>query len=189
MRFEDLELILIVKRRRRATLSPHTTPHAARMAEADWAPDLPSEVWAPVAAHRGVVGACQLMRVCKDAHAGGKEYLRTLPGLVVCGGCTHGIVGDALRLDLARMRWEPRPALVTARTLHACCAVRGDLVVLGGSTLGGGFTSSVEMLSSSEEGKTFVNLPPLSCGGIRGAAAIAVDESASAAGQVLLLGG
>jgi hypothetical protein len=34
-----------------------------------------------------------------------------------------------------------------------------------------------------------VDLPPLSCGGISAAAAIAVDESDSAAGQVLLLGG
>jgi hypothetical protein len=41
---------------------------------------------------------------------------------------------------------------------------------------------------SSEEG-AFVALPPLSCGGIWGAAAIAVEESDSAAGQVLLLGG
>jgi hypothetical protein len=31
------------------------------------------------------------------------------------------------------------------------------------------------------------NQPPLSCGGIAGAAAIAVDESDSAAGEVLLL--
>jgi len=35
----------------------------------------------------------------------------------------------------------------------------------------------------------FVELPPLSCGAISGAAAIAVDESDSALGQVLLLGG
>ena len=34
-----------------------------------------------------------------------------------------------------------------------------------------------------------MDLPPLSCGGINGAAAIAVDESDSAAGQVLLIGG
>jgi hypothetical protein len=34
-----------------------------------------------------------------------------------------------------------------------------------------------------------VELPPLSCGGISGALAIAVEESDSAAGQVLLLGG
>jgi hypothetical protein len=41
---------------------------------------------------------------------------------------------------------------------------------------------------SSQEG-AFVDLPPMSCGEIYGAAAIAVDESDSAAGQVLLLGG
>jgi hypothetical protein len=102
------------------------------------------------------------------------------------------------RLDLATLRWEGMPALVTARSHPACCAVRGKLVVLGGRTPdeeeeeeeeeGGGPTSSVEMLSS-EEGAFFVDLPPLSCGGIYGAAAIAVEESDSAAGQVLLLGG
>jgi hypothetical protein len=94
-----------------------------------------------------------------------------------------------LRLDLARMRWVPLPALVESRDGHACCAVRGSPVVLGGSTPGGDLTSSVERLSSSEEGGAFVDLPPLSSGGIYGAAAIAVDESDSAAGQVLLLGG
>jgi hypothetical protein len=138
--------------------------------EADWAPDLPSEVWGLVAAHRGVVGTCQMMRVCKDAHAGGLEYLSTLPGLVVCGGRTSSseeeegeeTVSDALRLDLATMRWDPRPALVTARSLHACCAVRGTLVVLGGETAEDAVTSSVEMLSSSEEGGAFADLPPLS---------------------------
>jgi hypothetical protein len=89
--------------------------NSSTMAEADWAVDLPSEVWALVAAHRGIVGACQLMRVCKDAHAGGKEYLRTLPGLAVCGGISGedlgfgGEVRDALRLDLATMRGSPRP--------------------------------------------------------------------------------
>jgi hypothetical protein len=135
------------------------------------------------------------MRVCRAARAGAKEFLRTLPGLVVCGGRTSmgagGIVKDVRRLDLATLRWEPMPALVTARFDHACCAVRGALVVLGGFTEGqdGGETSSVEMLSSSEEGGAFVVLLPLSCGRIGGAAAIAVEESDSAAGQVLLLGG
>jgi hypothetical protein len=43
------------------------------------------------------------------------------------------------------------------------------------------------MLSKGEG--AFVELPPLSCGAINGAAAIAVDESHSALGQVLLLGG
>jgi hypothetical protein len=79
------------------------------------------------------------------------------------------------------------PALVTAREYHACCAVRGTLVVLSGITPGEGSptSSKVEMLSSG----AFVDLPLLSCGGISGAAAVAVDESDSAAGQVLLRGG
>jgi hypothetical protein len=170
-------------------------------ARANWAVEratsLP-EVWALVAKHRGVLGARGLMRVCRASRAGGLEYLRTLPGLVVCGGRSSGGVGEAVgdvwRLNLATMRWEPMPALVTARSHHACCAVRGALVILGGVTAGGGhaagrYTSSVEMLSSSEEEGAFVDLPPLSCGGIYGAAAVAVEESDSAAGQVLLLGG
>jgi hypothetical protein len=41
----------------------------------------------------------------------------------------------------------------------------------------------------SKEAGAFVELPPLSCGGISLAAAIVVDESNSALGQVLLLGG
>jgi hypothetical protein len=162
-------------------------------ARANWAVErataLP-EVWALVAKHRGVLGARRLMRVCRAARAGANEFLRTLPGLVVCGGNTGGErVSDVWRLDLATLRWEPVPALVTPRSSHACCAVRGALVVLGGFTQEGGRTSSVEMLSSSEEGGAFVDLPPLSRGGIRAAAAIAVEESDSAAGQVLLLGG
>jgi hypothetical protein len=153
--------------------------------------ELPSEVWALVAAHRGIVGACQMMRVCRATRDGGQEYLHTLPGLVVCGGVAGGAnVSDVLRLDPATMRWEPMPALVTGRNHHACCAVRGALVALGGGMAGGVLTSSVEIFSSSApEGGAFVGLPPLSCGEIKGAAAIAVDESDSAAGQVLLLGG
>jgi hypothetical protein len=157
---------------------------------ANWAVDLPPEVWALVAEHRGVVGACQMMRVCKDARAGGMEYLRTLPGLVVCGGYAEGEeVSDVLRLDLATMRWQPLPALVAARSNHACCAVRGALVVLGGFTAEeAGVTSSVEMLSS-QEGGAFADRPPMSRGAVYGAAAVAVEESDSAAGQVLLIGG
>jgi hypothetical protein len=179
-------------------------------ARANWAVEratsLP-EVWALVAKHRGVLGARRLMRVCKAARAGGLEYLRTLPGLVMCGGASLGVgrVNDAWKLDLATMRWEPMPALLTARSNHACCAVRGALVVLSGFTEEEEeeeeegeeeeeeeeedvLTSSVEMFSSSEEGGAFAGLPPLSRGGIWGAAAIAVDESGSAAGQLLLLG-
>jgi hypothetical protein len=141
--------------------------------------------------HLGLVGAWQLMRVCRASRAGAREFLRTLPGLVVCGGEGDGDeVSDVWRLDLATMRWEPMPTLATARYSHVCCAVRGALVVLGGSTGGEPLTSSsVEMLSSSEEGGAFVDLPPLTCGGIFGAAAIAVEASDCAAGQVLLLGG
>jgi hypothetical protein len=143
------------------------------------------EFWTVVAEHSGLVGAWRLTGVSRAAREGAKAWLRTLPGLVVCGGRSGGVTRDDVwRLDL---RWGRMPGLVTARTGHACCAVRGKLVVLGGSTSGGGRTSSVEMLSS-EEG-AFVDLPPLSCGGIWGAAAVAVGESDSAAGQVLLLGG
>jgi hypothetical protein len=161
--------------------------------DANWAVDratgLP-EVWALVAEHSGFVDARRLMRVCRASREGAKKFLSTLPGLVVCGGGSFGgqVRDDVLRLDLATLRWEPMPALVTARSSPACCTVRGKLVVLGGGTSGGGHSSSVEMLSS-EEGAAFVDLPPLSCGEIYGAAAIAVDESDSAAGQVLLLGG
>jgi hypothetical protein len=159
---------------------------------ADWAVDLPSEIWALVSKYRGIVGTCQLMRVCKASHAGVVEHLRTLPGLVVCGGSTgDGKVGGTLRLDLATMRREAMSALVTARSDHACCAVRGNLAVLGGFTQEGRSSSVEKMHSSSSEenGGAFADLPPLTCGGIRAAAAIAVEESDSAAGQVLLIGG
>jgi hypothetical protein len=182
---------------------PRATPEALALDptalaledDANWAVEratgLP-EMWALVAAHGdGLVAAWRLMRVCKAARAGAKDFLSTLPGLVVCGGsASGGVASDVLRLDLATMRWVPMAALVAARRFHACCVVRGALVVFGGATKGGGITSitsSVEMLSSSQEGGAFVDLPPLSRGGIHGAAAIAVDESDSAAGQVILL--
>jgi hypothetical protein len=158
--------------------------------------DLPPELWALVAEHGdGLVDAWRLMSVCRAARAGAKEWLSTLPGLVVCGGCstmagTGQQVRDVFRLDLATLRWEPMPALVTAREQHTCCAVRGTLVVIGGLTGRGPVTScaKVEVLSSG----AFLDLPPLSRAGIRGilgAVAIEVDESTSAAGQVVLLGG
>jgi hypothetical protein len=143
-------------------MAPPTT-RASTRALANWAVDratgLP-EVWALVAVHLGLVGAWRLMRVCKAARVGAKEFLSTLPGLVVCGGYASGPrVKDVWRLDMATLRWEPMPGLVTGRYGPACCAVRGTLVVLGGSPTGGGCTPSVEMLSS-EEG-AFVDLPPL----------------------------
>jgi hypothetical protein len=47
----------------------------------------------------------------------------------------------------------------------------------------------VEILSAGGEDRVFTECPTLSCGRIEGATAIAVEESNSAAGQVLLLGG
>jgi hypothetical protein len=93
------------------------------------------------------------------------------------------------------------PALEVARVGHAWCAVRSkSLVVLGGHTssydnddVGEWFeevvwsSRSVEMFAAGEV--AFTHQPPLSCGMIDWAAAIAVDEIDSAAGQVLLLGG
>jgi hypothetical protein len=203
---KNFYLLLLPKKQRQKVFkslpdlrAPTQTPTQARMAppitraRANWAMDratvLP-EVWALVAMHLGLVGAWQLMRVCRASRLGAKDFLNTLPGLVVCGGrSAGGAVSDVWKLDLATMRWEPMPALVTARDGHTCCAVRGTLVVLGGFTQEGGRTSRVEMLSPSKEGGAFVDLPPLSCGGISGAVAIAVDESDSVTGQVLLIGG
>jgi hypothetical protein len=91
------------------------------------------------------------------------------------------------------MRWEPMPALVTARSDAACCAVRGGVVVLGGQNGEGeeDAMATVEVLRyDSEAGEhTFTALPPLSCGPRIGSTALRIDESESAEGQVLLLGG
>jgi hypothetical protein len=151
-----------------------------------------SEIWAIVAGHLGLVGAWQLMLVCRAACAGAKEFLGTLPGLVVCGGEIEDteVVSDVWRLDLASMRWKPMPALINARSAHVCCAVRGALVVLGGDTsgdLGEDIISSVEMLSEGQG--AFTASPPLSCGSITDTATVVVEESDSTAGQVLVLGG
>jgi len=150
-------------------------------------------VWAIVAKHLGLVGAWRLMLVCRAARAGAKESLATLPRLVVCGGWTGGggLVSDVRQLNLATLRWEAMPSLLLAREDHACCAVRGALVVLGGVTSDvdefSSTTSSVEMLSKGKG--AFTALPPLSGGEISSAAAFTVEESGSVAGQVLLLGG
>jgi hypothetical protein len=154
------------------------------------------EVWALIAAFSGLVGAWRLLGVCRAARAGAKEFLGTLPRLVLCGGRTSprgAATRETWRLDLATLQWEAMPALVCARYGHACCAVRGALVVFGGRAQGGGsnqgiaLTLRVEMLSKGAG--AFVELLPLSCGGIALAAAIVVDESDSALGQVLLIGG
>jgi hypothetical protein len=142
------------------TLTNHTRAHtnhgapydaaAALEEDANWAVEratsLP-ELWALVAENGdGLVDAWRLMSVCRASRTGVKEWLGTLPGLVVCGGrSTGGPVRDVWRLDLATLRWEPMPALVTARYSHACCAVRGTLVVFGGRTSGEGSPISLEV--------------------------------------------
>jgi hypothetical protein len=159
--------------------------------DANWAVEratgLP-EMWGLVGKHTpSLVGLHRLMGVCRASRAGVREKLGTLPGLVVCGGSSSGggRVREVRRLDMATLRWEPMPALATARDGHACCAVRGSLVVLGGITSNNTPTSTVELLSSGQA--AFVELPALSCGAITGAVAIPVVESDSALGQVLLL--
>jgi len=149
------------------------------------------EIWALVAQHSGLVGAWRLTGVCRAALAGAKEWLGTLPGWVVCGGTD--MFGppwcEVWRLDLATLRWEPMPTLVPGRGYHSCCTVRGALVVLGGEDRKNETTSRVEILTGSGNDGGFTSLPPLSCGGVNRAVALAVEESDSAKGQVLLLGG
>jgi hypothetical protein len=151
------------------------------------------EIWARVAMFVGPVGAWRLTGVCRAARDGVKVHLKSLPGFVVVYGEVRTATRpmSVWRLNLASLRWESMPALVTARHDHACCALGGSVAVIGGRTIVGNegtTTPSVEVLSSGE-GATFMTLPPLSCGGIFGAVAIAVEGSDSAAGQVLLLGG
>jgi hypothetical protein len=175
-------------------MAPSTS--SPRLTDAEsWAVDHAislTEVWALIAAFSGPVGAWWLLGVCRAARAGAKECLGSLPRLVVCGGYTYTgaggrrAVSEAWGLDLATMRWDTMPGLLCARYSHACCVVRGTVVVLGGWASGVG-GSQVETLSKGA--RAFVELPPPSCGPIYGAAAIAVDETQSALGQVLLLEG
>jgi hypothetical protein len=139
------------------------------------------------------------------AREGAKAWLRTLPGLVVSGGVNIGelYTSAVWRLDLGELRWELISDLTLARRYHACCAVRGGVVVLGGLVEAEDASESeeenettvpsVEVLGydSEAEEKVFKALPPLSCGPRAGAgtAAILESESESEQGQVLLIGG
>jgi hypothetical protein len=153
------------------------------------------ELWFIIAAHSGVVGAWRLAGVCRAARQGAKEWLRKLPGVLVCGGLVFGgggVTSEVWRLDLGALRWERLPDLTTGRFAHACCAVRRGVVVLGGFVAGHEPTASVEILgrdSSGAVGNTFNILPQLSCGPIHADAAIVIDENESDRGQVLLIGG
>ena len=156
------------------------------------------EFWTLVAEHSGLVGAWRLTGVCRASRVGAKEWLRRgLPRLVVCGGTVMGAGGgptrEVWRLDLGEMRWERMGDLGYALFSHGCCTVRGNVVVLGGRNWEGVLLARVEVLRSdnSSEGEeiTTHDLPSLSCGGRSNSIALPVDESASAEGQVLLIGG
>jgi hypothetical protein len=174
-------------------MEPLATPEEA----SDWATSrvtaLP-EFWGLVAEHSGLVGAWRLTGVCVASREGAKVWLRTLPGLVVCGGFgrLREITNAVWRLDLGKLRWERMSDLVLPRAHHVSCAVRGGVVVLGGkhtwfkrgeNEMADCFTASVEVLDNDSE------VPPLSRGPRVDAAAVAIDESESEQGQVLLIGG
>jgi hypothetical protein len=172
-----------------------------------------AELWVLIAAFSGIVGAWRLTGVCKAAREGAKVWLRTLQGLVVSGGMSrvgNGFSREVWRLNIERLRWERMPDLAHGRTFHACCVVRGEVVVVGGHVLllAPGMkvetTASVEMLKrdsagnkyqecweSPEEENTNVSkvMPPLSLGPIAFSTALAIDEIESDQGQVLLIGG
>jgi hypothetical protein len=98
-----------------------------------------------------VVGAWRLTGVCRASREGANGWLRTLPGLVVCGGVTseRAITSEVWRLDLGELRWERLPSLSCGRYAPTCCAVRGGVVVLGGLVQGqegDEYTASVEIL-------------------------------------------
>jgi hypothetical protein len=172
---------------------PPSAPPSARVESAAACVLALCELWCIIAAHSGVAGAWRLAGVCRAARQGAKEWLRKLPRLLLCGGRTGGaFTSEVWRLDLGELRWERLPDLTTERAHHACCAVRGGVVVLGGFVAGYELTASVEILgrdSSGAVGNIFKILPPLSCGPISSSAAVVIDESESEQGQVLLIGG
>jgi hypothetical protein len=131
---------------------PPTTRRARAYGAANCVFALP-QLWVIIAEHSGVVGAWRLTGVCRASREGAKEWLRTLKKLVLCGGVTSGRVAtsEAWRLDLGELRWERMPSLTRKRCVHACCAVRGGVVVLGGMVEGQEsheYTASVEILGS-----------------------------------------
>jgi hypothetical protein len=177
-------------------MMPPSAPPAAHAESAAARVLVLCELWFIIAAHSGVVGAWRLAGVCRAARQGAKEWLRKLPGVVVCGGRVGeeggAYTSEVWRLDLGALRWERLPDLTTGRADHACCAVRGGVVVLGGVVAVDEQTASVEILrrdSSGTVGNIFDILPTLSCGPIGAfAAALVIDESESDRGQVLLIG-
>ena len=176
-------------------MSPTTSTY-----DADWDPvarvfDRP-ELCALVARYSGFVGAWRLTGVSRTFREGSRAYLSALPRLVICGGLkkeAEHVDGDGdddydgeatnevWMLDLVELRWVRMPSLTHGRDSHACCAVRGGVVVLGGwgeNQEGHGERTtrklaSVEILGCRATGveeddptDSTTLLPPLSCGPI-----------------------
>ena len=164
----------------------------------DWAPAARvfarPELCAINAGKSGFAGAWRLLGVSRAFREGASCWLRTLPGLIVCGGYKKykyryevDVTDEVWRLDLAELRWERMPSLALPRYAHACCTVRGDIVVLGGWVKGRDGriqkTASVEGLGHELQN------PPLSCGTITCPATVAIQESESDQGELLMIGG
>ena len=138
------------------TMAHPPTTRARAHWHVDRATSLP-EIWACIAVYAGLVGAWRLMGVCRAARTGVKEFLGTLPGLVVVYGrgtttTVAGMASNVWRLDLASLRWAPIPSLLLTRFAHTCCVVRRSVAIIGGFLVGGipgGTTTAgvVEVLS------------------------------------------
>jgi hypothetical protein len=105
------------------------------------------ELCALIVQHSDVVGAHRRKGVCRAMKEGAEEFLRALPGLVVCGGSkkarqgrsrTSGrsLTSEVFKLDLAKLQWERMPSPTRGRFMHASCVVRGRVVVLSGYVAG-----------------------------------------------------
>jgi hypothetical protein len=89
----------------------------------------------------------------------GKEWLQKLPGLLLCSGRVRGggVVTHTGEARCGGWIWgsfggRVFPDLTTRRFAHACCAVRGGVVVLGGLVAGHELTASVETLGRGSSG-------------------------------------
>ena len=130
------------------------------------------EMWALIAEHSGLVGAWRQTEVCLAARVGAKDWLRTLRRLVVCGGYVtgEGFTSAVWSLDLRELRWDRTSHLGSPRGDHACCEVRGGVVVLGGEGLAAGeeeVLSTVEALRWSDSEAGGIHLHISSATGMR----------------------
>jgi hypothetical protein len=90
------------------------------------------ELWARRRrAQRGGGAWPRLTGVCVAGREGAKVWLRTFPRLLVCGGDIGAIEVEGSRARCGGWIWGSMPSLPLGRCSHACCAVRGGVVVLG----------------------------------------------------------